>query len=371
MSMIVHDGKLYAATGVWDWWAAELGRRENPPKSLTRVFRYEGGTTWTDLGEVGPAQRVICMASFEGCLYIGLDRGGEGRCYRLQGDQWIDCGVLDDRDNFECLMPLGGTLYGASHFAVYRYEGGQKWTCVGRRPFDIKQIHAFNVHEGKLVAGTWPQGYVLRYQGGEEWDNMGLVGIPTDRPGVAQINEINSLGVHNGKLYAGVLPKAHVYRYESDGHWTLLANLASRQNWDPTDLPTWMRVLTLTTHKGMLFASTGTCQARAQDLDPDLIAGRVMYCQAGAVASHEHDIGGTWTHVTAVRKAKELRLYINGELAHRAALPRRKYFDLGNPEPLRIGAGTQGSFSGAISDVRIYAGAMSPAAVKKLAGKQG
>jgi hypothetical protein len=166
-----------------------------------------------------------------------------------------------------------------------------------------------------------------------------------------------------------VLPKAHVYRYESDGHWTLIDNLASRRDWSPTDLPSWMRVLTLTTHKGMLFASTGACQARAQDLDPDHTAGRVLYTQAGVVASHEHDVRDQWTHITAVRRANELRLYINGELSHRSPAPRRRYFDLGNPEPLRIGRGVQGSFNGAISDVRLYSGAMTPAGVKKLLAK--
>lgn len=366
MSMIVHDGHMYAGTGMWDWGRADQARLSNPPISITRVYRYEGGTTWRDMGAVGQGQRVLCMASFDGSLYAAVDRGGQGRCFKLVNDQWIDCGVLDDRDNFECLMPVGGVLYGASHFAVYRYDGGQKWTCVGRRPFGISQIHAFQVYAGKLWIGTWPQGYILRYEGGETWTNTGLVGLATDRPGVHQINEINSLGVHNGKLYAGVLPKAQVYRYEADGQWTLIDNLATHPNWDPATCPTWTRVLTLLTHKGLLFACTGASQARTQDIDADHTVGRVLASQTGMVASHEQDIGDAWTHVAAVRTLKDIKLYINGQLAHRMPAPKRRYFDLGNAEPLRIGAGTQSSFDGAISDVRLYGNALSAARVLSL-----
>jgi hypothetical protein len=371
MSMIVHEGHLYAGTGIWDWGRAEEARRASPPNALTHVFRYEGGTTWRDLGQVGSAQRVICMASFGGELYAGLDRGDEGRCFKLRGDRWIDAGVLEDRDNFECLMPLGGVLYGASHFAVYRYDGDRTWTCIGRRPFDITQIHSLQVFGGKLWAGTWPQGYVLRYEGGEEWTNTGLLGLAAGRPGVAMINEINALGVHNGKLFAGVLPKAQIYRYEADGQWTLLGNFASRGDWNPADCPSWMRVLTLTTHKGSLFTCTGASQARARDVDPDLTVGRVLSCQTGVVASHEQDIGGEWTHVAAVRRSRDLRLYINGVLSHRMAAPRRRHFDLGNAEPLWIGAGSQGNFDGAISDVRIYRGALGTSQVKRLQRQRG
>lgn len=366
MSMIVHDGHLYAGTGMWDWGRAEEARRANPPINITRVYRYEGGTTWRDLGAVGKAQRVLCLASFQGALYAGLDRGDQGRCFRLEKDTWVDVGVLDDRDNFECLMPFGGVLYGASHFAIYRYEGGQKWTCIGRRPSGISQIHSLQVYAGALWAGTWPQGYILRYEGGDTWTNTGLVGIGTDQPGVAQINEVNSLGVHNGKLYAGVLPKAQVYRYERDGVWTLLDNLATHPDWDPAICPSWTRVLTLTTHKGMLFACTGASQARAQDVDADHTVGRVMATQTGVVASHEQDIGDAWTHLAVVRTIKDIKLYINGQLAHRALAPKRRYFDLGNAMPLTIGRGTQGTFDGAISDVRLYSNALTAGQVGKL-----
>jgi hypothetical protein len=69
MSMIVHDGALYAGTGLWDWGRAIDARRATPPRALTRVFRYEGGTTWRDLGQVGGRGRH----------HVARPRAGRGR----------------------------------------------------------------------------------------------------------------------------------------------------------------------------------------------------------------------------------------------------------------------------------------------------
>lgn len=45
MSMLVHQGKLYAGTGIWDWVQALGGLKDAPPPAPTRVFVYEGGHT--------------------------------------------------------------------------------------------------------------------------------------------------------------------------------------------------------------------------------------------------------------------------------------------------------------------------------------
>ncbi len=360
MSMLVHGGSLYAGTGIWDWGRASDAAKNVPPTALTHVFRYEGGKEWRDLGQVGRGNRVICMASFEGELYAGLDRGGSARCFKLQDERWMDCGALDERDNFECLMPLGGVLYGASHSAVYRYEGGSIWKCIGRNPHDTTQIHAMSVMNGHLVIGTWPQGYVLRYEDDGQWTIMGRVGLPEGKD-IPLINEINALVVHHGKLYAGVLPKAQVWRYECDGHWTLLGCLASNPVYDVAVCPSWSRVVSLTTHQGRLFAATGASQARAIDIDPAKTNGRVLACRMGHVVGHEYDIGGAWTHIAAVRAGDRLRLYVNGALSAESLAPAGQVFDLTNAEPLRIGFGAQGSLTGSIANVRLYRGALDAA----------
>lgn len=351
-SMIVHDGRLYAGTGVWDWLRSS-GDGFEP--ALSRVFVYEGGREWRDLGPVGASVRVLSLASFEGELYAGLDRVGGGHCFKHDGQSWIDCGAPDG-DNFENLFPVDGVLYGATHKNHYRYEGDQTWTCISREPHGITQTHAFQAYQGKLWAGTWPQGYVLRLEDGA-WTNTGRLGIPEGEH--AEINEINNMIAYNGKLYAGVIPKAQVWRYETDGHWTLMNSLASRPDYAVDEGASWCRVATMTAFQGRLFAGTGSCISRAIDVDADDTLGRVLATELGQVVSHDHDIGADWTHVAAIRQGKELQLFVNGEHAATSLAPKGHSFDLTNPLPLTIGAGPQGAFAGRIADLHLYRGALS------------
>ena len=352
MSMLVHDGRLYAGTGIWDWTRVDGG--ENFKPALSRVFRYEGEQNWKDLGQVGTSVRVLCMASFNGYLYVGLDRAGGGHVFYLENDHWKDCGALNG-DNVENLFALGGILYANTHQKIYCFEDVNRWIEIGANPFDITQIHSTQVYGGRMHLGTWPQGYVLRYEGDGKWSKTGHLGIPE---GMKLINEINDLTVYNGKLYAGVIPKAQVYRYESDGHWTLLARLASRQEWSENHIDSWGRVTCLTVFQGRLFAATGACKARAMDVDAEGTHGRVMAMQAGQAVSYDRDIGGNWTHLTAVRRKNTLKLYINGSQVAASKTFAGRIFDLSSPAPLQIGVGPQNYFSGALADLRLYKGAL-------------
>ena len=149
---------------------------------------------------------------------------------------------------------------------------------------------------------------------------------------------MNDLVVHNGKLYAGVIPKSELYRYETDGRWTLLAGLGRCPNLASHDSRTWCRLTALASYQGQLFAGTGSCYGGAADVDPDGTLGRVYAIQAGQIVSHEHDIGSGWTHLAAVRRAGELRLYVNGRLSATAAAPEDRVWDLSNSVPLWIGS---------------------------------
>ena len=160
----------------------------------------------------GGTVRVCCawLASTVNCMQVStvrrrINRGG-GRAYRYDGKKWIDCGAPDGR-NFESLLPLNGKLYASTHGNVYQYEGGQSWKMIGDAPFGISQIHSMEAVNGKVVIGTWPQGYVLRYEDDGKWSITGRLGLPEGQP---KINEINDLTVYNGKLYAGVIPLSEV-----------------------------------------------------------------------------------------------------------------------------------------------------------------
>lgn len=362
MSMIVHDGKLYAGTGIWDWVQALGGLKGAPLPAPTTVFVYEGGSKWKDLGQVGTGSRVLCMASFKGELFAGLDSVGEGKAFKFDGSKWIDCGAPDGK-NFECMLPWGGVLYASTHGNIYEYQGGKAWKRIGTAPFGINQIHSMQVFDGKVHLGTWPQGYVLRHGGADRWEKIGRLGLPEGRK---LINEVMDLTVYNGKLYAGMIPNAEVFRFEKDNEWKQLGSLAKRSDWDEGNVATWARITCLSGFQGRLFAGTGSCQGRALDSQADPSLGKVFSMQAGQVVSHERDIGGEWTHLTAIRKGVQLELYVNGKLSASSTLRNGELFNLNNKSPMWIGFGAQNFFHGAIKDVRLYQGALGTEELAKL-----
>jgi hypothetical protein len=364
MSMIVHDGRLYAGTGRWDWIIAKGNFPDNPPPRSTRVYVYEGGKTWRDLGEVGKGSRVLCLGSFNGTLFAGIDKVGGGPLYRLDGERWVNCGAPDGR-NLECVMPCDGVLYVATHGNLYRYDGDGKFAPLGIRPHAIEQIHALHVHAGRLVSGTWPQGYVLRHAGGEKWDIMGRLGLPAGDHN--PINEINSLIHHNGKLYAGVIPRSELYRYEEDGRWERLAQLGRRPDWAVGSVDSWVRLTALASFQGRLFAGTGSCRGRAADSEVDETLGRVTSFGFGQMASFEKDLPAGWIHLAAVRRGGMLELCVNGKLSAKSLDQPERVLDLSTAAPLRIGFGNLTFFSGALSDVRLYRGALSQDEIVALA----
>ena len=368
MSMTVHDGAIYAGSGNWDWIRAQHAEAGFAP-GYVHVYRYEGGTTWTDLGQVGTGRRVMCLGSYDGHLYAGLDADdGGGRVYRLDGEHWVDCGAPDGR-NVEGMLPMGGEFYVATHGNVYRYVGADQWEQIADCPYEINQIHSMAEVGGQLWIGTWPQGYVLRREADGSWTNTGRLGISE---GFYDCNEVMDLRVYNGKLYAGLIPKSQVWRYESDGHWTMVQSLGSRPDWsaDEDALATWCRITSLGSYRGELIAATGTCVSRAEHQDPDDTLGRVWAWRAGVVASHEHDIGDAWTHVAACRRGRQVELYINGALSAVSELPARTSMDISTATPLLIGHGPQAPFAGDLADLRLYDQALPAAAVAALAGKR-
>ncbi len=365
MSLIVHAGALYAGTGTWDWEKSMAGHC-----GPTHVFRYEGGTAWRDCGAFGTGVRVLSLASFEGHLYAGDDRG---RVHRMEDEgRWTDCGQLGRHDRVNAMMVFGGHLYGAPHGAIFRYDGGTDWTCVGGSPehrhglFEENQTHCLQVYGSRLWAGMWPQGKVLRYEGdgaATAWTDTGQLGLPTDE---YRINEVNDLTVYNGALYAGALPQGEVYRYEADGQWTRLAQLVHNDSLDPADVYSWNRVPSMAVFRGRLFAGTSTCHGIAA-ADPHPEVGRVFSLEAGYNASFDGDLGGSWRHLTLVREARRLRLYVDGRSVGFSSPFDGAGPDLSTHQPLTLGAGPQGSLNGSLADVRWFDRALSAAEVAQLA----
>lgn len=368
MSLIVHRGHLYAGTCTYDWTRVFSGEYEP-----CHVYRYAGGTSWEDCGQVGETLRIICMATFGGHLYVGCDRGlpppGErqwsGRPYRVYrhegGTTWSVAGELPSQPPRNCNPHAMAVHDGRLHVGfptVWAFDGG-KWTFAGTPRGDTPedqlpnlQVHALEVFRGRLLAGMWPEARVVEYRGGEIWTDMGMLGDGT---------EINALTVYNGMLYAGAIPRGEVFRHDGDRRWTSLRRFFSPPGWDPgpptapvrEEVNNWTRVTSLTVHGGRLYASIGSCTSAVQDAPAD-VRGSVFSYAAGRCVSYDEDLGPGWRHLTAARRGDRLCLYIDGRLVATSEPFEPRRFDLTTGGALRIGFGEQDYFSGRIRDVRLY-----------------
>jgi len=376
-STVVHQGRLYAATGNWDWEKTWHGRGVTTA-DLARVCRYAGGTTWEDCGQIispseHPAFRINSLASFDGHLYA---TDNTDAVYRWDGDKgWIVCGrpgsIRYDEypaGDLVAMMPFKGHLYAVKHFAsVFRYLGGTQWDDIGEvfhanraGKFGVDQIHTLGVYRGELYLGTWPDGKVLRYDGGQDYTDCGWLGIdPTHK-----INEVNDLTVYNGKLYGGAIPKAELWRYEDDQQWTRIRQLVHDPEWAIKKPVTWNRVPCMTIFQGKLFCGTSNCHGRA-DSNPRAEVGKVFAWEAGKCVSYDRDLGTDWRRIAAVRAGDRLKLYVDGELVATSTAFDPAAFDLSNTRPLLIGFGQENYFNGMIRDVKLYNRALSDAQLRQ------
>ena len=184
-SLAVYDGKLYGGTG-----------------TSGKVYRYDGGTTWTDVGQLGTNIRVLSLAVYDGKLYGGTY--DSGRVYRYDGGTtWTDVGQLGSNTYVYSLAVYDGKLYGGTYDSgrVYRYDGGTTWADVGQLGSNT-YVFSLAVYDGKLYGGTGTSGKVYRYDGGTTWTDVGQLGSNT---------YVWSLAVYDGKLYGGTYDSGKGY----------------------------------------------------------------------------------------------------------------------------------------------------------------
>jgi len=255
---------------------------------------------------------------------------------------------------------------------AYAFDGID-WTFAGETlPPDQKwflQTHTMGIFQGKLLAGTWPEGKVTVYQGGETWNVMGHVG--------ADGTEVQSLTVYNGKLYGGSIPYAEVCRYDGEFEWTSLKRFHSPAGWKPgrpgkmskEDVNNNGRVTSLTVFDGKLFASTGSSTSSILDAPAD-VRGKVFSMEAGKVASYDDDLGSGWKHLVAMREGRQLKLFVDGKLVARSSSFDPKEYDVSTNQPLRIGFGQTEYFAGKMADVRIYNHALGAGEIQKVASQK-
>lgn len=192
------------------------------------VYRYDGGTTWTDVGTPGT---VTCMFGFSSNVYAAISGGG---VYRYDGGTtWTDVGtpggMVNPIDvqvfttNGSVLYCAGQKLYSADGGHAYRYDGGTAWTDLGYIG-SFNNIYSLVAFGGTLFAtandGSGSHGHVFQYVSGTTWTDLGL-------PDTDQI--AFSLATYHGHLFVathktvGLDTIDSIYVYGSS--WTFVDSL--------------------------------------------------------------------------------------------------------------------------------------------------
>ena len=320
-----------------------------------KVFRLDGDR-WTDLGQLLGLDGVNGLVNFKGRLYAtGFYQPG---FFRYEGEQeWKAMGTPDDLRT-EALAAHNGSIYATSYDegSVFRFDGsawhrtgslgtasrtqayydGKKWVPTGLKGDKTgTQVYSLGLHRGKLVAGTWPEGKVYRYEGGTKWKSTGRLG---------EEQEIMGSNHYNGKLYAGSLPMAEIFRYDGDEKWKPVGRV------DFTKDVIFRRAFSMSVFKGRLYSGT-------------FPSGYVRSFEAGKVVTYDHELKSGWRHITAVKEGGRLKLFVDGKQAAESGEFEAKDFDLTNDVPLLIGFGQYDYFNGRIRDVRLYRRALTAAEV--------
>ncbi len=348
--LAVHRGRLFAGV------SRLRGGGSGMPNSANtnpggHVLHYEGGRSWTDLGQLEGADSVAGLVPFGDDLYA-IPMYSEGLFRFVEPGRWEPCGSPGRR-----LLALGvhdGFLYGAGNDhldvssaiaqtaagivvpqqsaegggGVFRYDGGTRWTSLGLQP-DTTQVYSIETFGGAMHIGTWPNGIVYRRTDAGGWECAGNVCGET---------EVMNLLSFNGLLYAGTLPLAMIARLDGEASWTEVGRV------DDTPAVRYRRAASMAVHRGEVVVGS-------------LPSGRVHSMRVGQAVSTGRAVAPGPHHLTAIRRGPTLELYLDGALVATGTDPARRVLDLGELPELVVGAGPRGPFTGSVDRVELRAAA--------------
>ncbi|MFP6618002.1 MAG: LamG domain-containing protein [Pirellulaceae bacterium] len=390
-ALAVYQDHLYA--GTWEPAASESGH----------VYRYAGGTRWVDCGAPDKSNAITSLAVYQGKLYAGSElysgagsslpvspnTNNGGSVFRYEGDQkWTNVGKVADVRSISGLTVYKGKLYAGTGTTgawrdkprtrgMYRYDGIGKWTSCGCP--DLRVVH-LGVYNGDLLAMSYDAGGFFRYDGGTKWTRLGPVPEST---------QAYSMAVYEGKVHVGTWPTGSVFQYDGPQKWTHRGRLGQEKE-----------VMGMSVYNGKLYAGTlpyadvyryegGSKWVTTGRLDntPDvryrrawvmavfqgklfcgvLPSGHVLSLEAGKSVTLDRALPAGWQHLAAVKSADTLKLYVNGKLVSSSSTFAASRFNLQPNQPLKIGFGQHDYFNGKMQDVRLYAGALDETAIRMLA----
>lgn len=227
--MVQYGSHLYTALGRGDI-------------AHTRVNRYNGGTSWTqinttDFGDSGNTG-ALSLADFNGQLYCGTANGNTGtEVWAYNGSSWTQVNIDGFGDNqlWDCnrLCVYNSTLYAgiASSYdgcRIFRYNGGTSWNQINTQGFgDSENDYALSMTSwnGYLWCGT-----ENTTTGSEVWryDGSNWIRVNTDGFGISEISSTMTLAAYSNVLcagvYAGPSTKTKALRYNGGTNWNRIDN---------------------------------------------------------------------------------------------------------------------------------------------------
>jgi hypothetical protein len=216
ISMVEYNGSLYAGT------------HDGPKGTGCAVWRYDGGTTWTQVSTNGFGnannRTAFSMAVYNGLLYVGTANsttGCEVWSYDSNDDSWeqeVGQGAAGSSTgpgfgdginvgNASAMLVFEGNLYvgaGSSLAVVWAYDGAD-WTQINTDDFGVannRDCRSLAVFMGDLYAGTYNTTtycQVYRYDGPNpaDWTQVNTNGFGSSQ------QDARVMQTYNNLLYVG------------------------------------------------------------------------------------------------------------------------------------------------------------------------
>ncbi|MBM4463373.1 MAG: hypothetical protein FJ012_08565, partial [Chloroflexi bacterium] len=188
LDLAEYEGRLYAGTM----------NPGNPDKPGSSVYRYDGGSNWTEVGYFESGEQVSALAVFKGDLYAGTSWAG-AKLYRYDGPgNWKVVWQDDWYVGVRSLYVWGGALFVG--ISEYKFDIIWRWDGTGAPQLVMKAdgicIWDFGSYADKLYASAW-HGNIYGSNNGTDWSTFSNY---INGDGARNIWDIEEFG---GYLYAG------------------------------------------------------------------------------------------------------------------------------------------------------------------------
>ena len=192
-----------------------------------RVYRYDGGTDWTDVSPTGGLGKAIWdLEIFEGLVHAAGFGTSNGQVWRLDGT-WTDISPPSGYARVvSSLNELQGSLFATvMGDGLMRYEGGRTWTRLGPMYSAQRAVGSeCATDHPQLHVGSGGEDDFWRYDA-ESYYPCDLNGCPpADGPicsgGCFNGSCIFSFAEHDFQVFAGAYAGAMYQFVPSSGDWT-------------------------------------------------------------------------------------------------------------------------------------------------------